>query len=59
MNEYYKLARGKIKPNKFLEKYNFDYLVVSNDEVLYYYLKDNKSYEKILKVENSYLYKKK
>ena len=59
MNEYYKLTRGKIKPNKFLEKYNFDYLVVSNDEVLYYYLKDNKDYEKILKVENSYLYKKK
>ncbi len=23
MNEYYKLTRGKIKPNKFLEKYNF------------------------------------
>ena len=59
MNECYKLDQGKLKPEKFLAKYNFDYLVVSNKETLYYYLKDNKSYEKILKVENSYLYKKK
>ena len=66
MNEYYMLQKGKLNFKKFLEKYDFDYLVVSNRDLLYkkYLYKDiDKEYKKIKIVEDygyitHYLYKK-
>lgn len=61
--EYYKLQSRQIDIDKFLETYDFDYLIVNQNDVLYkYYLtkKNNKKYKKIY-VDNdtkTYLFKK-
>ena len=44
---------------KVFKKYNFDYLLVSDNYSTYYYLKNNKDYKIIYKEDNYYLYKKK
>lgn len=38
--EYYNLERGKLNYREFLDKYNFDYLVIDSKELLYTYIKD-------------------
>jgi len=40
--EYYKLQTGKLNYKEFLNKYNFDYLVVSEQDILYYNLEEDK-----------------
>lgn len=45
--EFYNLQKHNIKINEFLNKYNFDYLVVNSDDVLYDYLESSNDYIKI------------
>jgi hypothetical protein len=56
--EYYYLINGKINGEEFLNKYNFSYLVVSNDEYLYNYLDNNSNYQLVLESNNRCLFKK-
>ena len=56
---------GQIDITKFLQKYQFDYLIINTNDYMYKYYLDtpkNKLYEKIYneseKVEKHYLYKK-
>lgn len=63
--EYYNLETNTISKKDFLEKYKFDYLIVSSTDSLYnYYLKTsrNKNYKMIVKDKyyniTSYLYKR-
>ena len=55
------MSNGKININKFLSKYNFDYLVIEEYEVLYSYLLNNKKYELVYKDTeyDKYLFKRK
>ena len=41
---------------KFLDKYKFTHLVVNKNEILYNYLKNNKNYQKVVTVDETYLY---
>jgi hypothetical protein len=45
--EYYKLEHGRIYYKEVLNKYDFDYLLVSDDEVIYYYLDYDTDYKLI------------
>ena len=38
MVEYYNLQCGRINAYSFLDKYNFDYLIVGDDDILYNYI---------------------
>lgn len=65
IKEYYKLQMGQIDITKFLQKYQFDYLIINTNDYMYKYYLDttkNKLYEKIYneneKGEKHYLYKK-
>lgn len=63
LEEYCKLQLGQIDIDKFLKKYEFDYIIVDDNDYLYqYYLKKNKNkiYKKIYvdKKKKVYLYKK-
>lgn len=66
IKEYYELQRGYLDIDKFLEEYNFDYLVIYEKDYLYnHYLNTDKniSYEKIyeqniMNKNNYYLYRK-
>ena len=64
INEYYDLETSKLDPREFLQKYNFDYLLVDeNSRLLLYELRNNQHYEKIMSKKNikldsmTYLYK--
>lgn len=50
LKEYYKLQTGKLNYKDFLSKYNFDYLIVSEEDILYYYI-DNTQYEIVYEEE--------
>lgn len=43
--EYYNLQIGKYNYKDFLEKYEFDYLIVSYDDILYNYIEYEDGYE--------------
>ena len=49
--EYYDLQKHNIEINEFLNKYNFDYLVVSRDDVLYNYLESSNDYVNVYEKE--------
>ena len=58
--EYFNLQKGIININMFLDKYNFDYLIIHNEEdILYYYLLNNKNelYIKIYDDNNYQIWK--
>ncbi len=61
MIEYYDLNTNILNPQIFLDKYNFDYLIVSNIDSLYYYLEYAgyiKAYEKTFDNGGYRLYKR-
>ena len=49
LEEYYKLQTNDLNIDSFLKKYNFDYLVVSKKDVLFYHM-DNKNYKEVYQV---------
>ena len=52
-DEYYNLEKGIEEAKVFLEKYQFDYLLVSEDSYsLYHELKNNKEYEDVLSIND-------
>ena len=61
--EYYNLQKNQLNINSFLNKYNFDYLVVRSSDILYNYLENSDDYimvyEKIVEEECYRIYKKK
>lgn len=57
-DEACKVKKGTINYKKFLQKYDFDYIIVEDDDSLYYYLKKDESYQVVLKEKNKKLYKK-
>ena len=57
-DEACKVKKGTINYKKFLQKYDFDYIIVEDDDSLYYYLKNDKSYRVVLKGKHKKLYKK-
>lgn len=57
MKEYYDLQKGKLNYNTFLNKYNFDYLVINETkDILRNYL--DKDYKNIFSYGNYIIYKK-
>jgi hypothetical protein len=51
-NEFYNLEYGEIDPKEFLDKYQFDYLLVDKmSSTLLYELKNNKNYQEVLSKE--------
>ncbi len=56
-SEYIEMLIGKRFYKDVLNKYNFDYLITTNGENLYYYLERDKDYEIIYEDENSRIYK--
>lgn len=56
--EYYKLQSGIINYKEFLNKYNFDYLLLE-DDILETYIEEEKNYQKVYEIsEKSYRRKK-
>lgn len=49
LEEYYNLQIRELDYEKFLKKYNFDYLIVKESDILYYELEDT-DYEKVYEV---------
>lgn len=58
-DEACKVKKGTINYKKFLQKYNFDYIIVEDDDSLYYYLEKDKNYRVVLKGKNKKLYQRK
>lgn len=61
LDEYFDLQVREINHNDFLEKYDFDYLVTSENDILYYELEDSNYeivFEKELKEIKYRIYKK-
>ncbi|MCR5737395.1 MAG: hypothetical protein K6G64_07080 [Eubacterium sp.] len=58
--EYYKLKKGEMNCKKFLERYQFNYLVVEKerDSFLYNYLIDDNSYKQVYKSKTVNLFTK-
>lgn len=59
--EYFNVVEGKINMDKFLDKYNFDYLIVTRGDELYKHLKKDDDYELVYKGKNknTFLFKRK
>lgn len=49
LKEYYKLQTNQLSINFFLEKYNFDYLLVSEKDILFFNL-DDKNYREVYQI---------
>ena len=45
--EYYLLQHGIISYQDFIDKYNFDYILVSDNDVIYYQIIKDNTYEKV------------
>lgn len=56
MLEYYNMSFGILDVEKFLDKYKFTHLVVNKNEMLYKYLENNENYQKVVTVDETYLY---
>ncbi len=56
MLEYYNMSSGILDVEKFLDKYKFTHLVVYKNETLYKYLKNNENYQKVVTIDETYLY---
>lgn len=52
--EYYNLQMGYINYKKFLNKYNFDYLLLK-DDILETYIEEEPSYKKVYKTDEDYI----
>ncbi len=55
MLEYYNLQNGKLNYKYFLNKYNFDYLLLNNDDTLYYNI-DKSEYELVYEYNKINIY---
>ena len=53
-NEYYDLQKGYLNYEEFLNKYNFDYLIVSEEDILYNYINDTQYQIIYMKNINNY-----
>ena len=61
LQEWYYLQKRKLDYQDFLEKYNFDYLIVSTNDILYYELETTNYelvFEKVTKTKSYRVYKK-
>ena len=56
MLEYYNMSSGILDVEKFLDKYKFTHLVVYKNETLCKYLKNNENYQKVVTIDETYLY---
>ncbi len=56
MLEYYNMSSGILDVEKFLDKYKFTHLVVDKNEILYKYLEGNENYQKVVTIDETYLY---
>lgn len=56
MLEYYNMSSGILDVEKFLDKYKFTHLIVDKNETLYKYLKNNENYQKVVTIDETYLY---
>ena len=59
--EYYLLQHGIISYQDFIDKYNFDYILVSDNDVIYYQIIKDNTYEKVYEgtsIEDDNLLKK-
>ena len=56
MLEYYNMSFGILDVEKFLDKYKFTHLVVDKNEILYKYLENNENYQKVVTIDETYLY---
>ena len=58
--EYFNILEGDIDLDKFLDKYNFDYLIVSKTDNLYNHLKKDTDYEVVFKSKDkkTFLFKR-
>lgn len=56
MLEYYNMSSGILDVEKFLDKYKFTHLVVYKNEILYKYLEGNENYQKVVTIDETYLY---
>ena len=58
--EYFNILEGDIDLDKFLDKYNFDYLIVSKTDNLYNHLKKDTNYEVVFKSKDkkTFLFKR-
>ncbi len=54
--EYYKVQKGYLLPSTFLEKYNFTYIVVGQEDIIYQELKQRKDYKLIYEDKNRYIF---
>ncbi len=59
LDEYYNVYKGKANFDKFINDYDFDYLVVYDYIPIYDYLSNNSSYKKVSKQKDIYLFEKK
>ena len=58
MDEYYKLQNYRIPIGEFINKYNFNYLLVRTKDALYKYLEENNEYKIVIDNNGYYLFKK-
>ena len=58
-HEYYLLFTEKIDYDNFINKYNFDYMVVNKESSLYKYLSNVDVYKIVMKSEDRYLFVRK
>lgn len=56
MLEYYNMSFEILNIEKFLDKYKFTHLVVDKNETLYKYLKNNEDFQKVVTIDETYLY---
>lgn len=56
--DYYIISDLKGDYEKTIDKYDFDYFLVSSDYPIYYYLKDNSEYKLLINREDLYFFKK-
>ena len=61
LNEYYKLLKGTLDMDKFIDTYKFDYIMVNSYEKFYEFIKNNEDYELVYEGKNkiTFLFKRK
>lgn len=61
LDEYYKLLKGTLDMDKFIDTYKFDYIMVNSYEKFYEFIKNNDDYELVYEGKNkiTFLFKRK
>lgn len=61
LDEYFKLLKGNLDTDKFIDNYKFDYILVDESENFYNYIKNCEDYELVYsgKYKNTLLFKRK